>query len=108
MPKWKKGESGNPLGSPKGGRPKTSWGERIRRHPKAANVINRIYRAAMDDTDERQGTAWKILMDRLAPSLKAEEVKIKTDDNARGVIILPEKKPIKIEEKIPEAPSAEA
>lgn len=109
MPKYKKGESGNPAGSKKG-RPKTAWGEQIRKHPGAPRVIDKIFKAALNDTDERQSSAWKILMDRLAPSLKAEEVKMKIDDNARGVIVLPEKKPIPVKEEknSEEKPQAEA
>ena len=94
MAKYKKGQSGNPKG-----RPKSGWGEQIRNHPNAPNVINRIFKSAMDDTDERQGTAWKLLMDRLAPSLKAEQVKLETDGMSKGVIILPEKKPLLVEEE---------
>jgi len=87
--KFKKGQSGNPKG-----RPKTGWGDQIRKHPKAPEVINRIFTAAMDDTDPRQGTAWKVLMDRLAPQLKAEQIKVETDGATPGVIILPTKKPL--------------
>ena len=38
-------------------------------------------------------------MDRLAPSLKAEQVKLETDGISKGVIILPEKKPLLVEEE---------
>ena len=106
MAKYKKGQSGNPKG-----RPKSGWGEQIRNHPNAPNVINRIFKSAMDDTDERQGTAWKLLMDRIAPQLKAETVTLDTDNSVKGVIILPEKKPIEsveVEEKKPIDISAEA
>lgn len=95
--KFKKGQSGNPRG-----RPKSGWGDEIRNHPKAPKVINRIFLAAMDDTDPRQGTAWKVLMDRLAPQLKAEQITIETDGVTPGVIILPTKKPLPANRNRPE------
>ena len=50
----------------------------------------------MDDTDDRQPNAWKLLMDRIAPQLKAETVTLDTDSSVKGVIVLPEKKPIEV------------
>ena len=52
----------------------------------------------MDDTDDRQPNAWKLLMDRIAPQLKAETVTLDTDSSVKGVIVLPEKKPIEVAE----------
>mgnify|MGYP000061530163 FL=1 len=86
-----------PLGK-KLGRPKTGWGDAIRNHPNVADLIDKIFVTAMDDVDERQGMAWKLLMDRIAPQLKAETVTIDTDNSVKGVIILPEKKPIEVKE----------
>ena len=82
----------------KGGRPKTGWGDAIRKHPAVPNVIDKIFTAAMDDSDERQPNAWKLLMDRIAPQLKAETVTIDSDNSVKGVIVLPEKKPIEVAE----------
>lgn len=82
----------------KGGRPKTGWGDAIRKHPAVPNVIDKIFTAAMDDTDDRQPNAWKLLMDRIAPQLKAETVTLDTDSSVKGVIVLPEKKPIEVAE----------
>ena len=82
----------------KGGRPKTGWGDAIRKHPAVPNVMDKIFTAAMDDTDDRQPNAWKLLMDRIAPQLKAETVTLDTDNSVKGVIVLPQKKPIEIEE----------
>ena len=89
----------NPLIN-KGGRPKTGWGDVIRKHTSVPDLIDKIFTTAMDDADDRQPSAWKILMDRIAPQLKAETVTLETDNTVKGVIILPEKKPIKIVEKI--------
>jgi hypothetical protein len=107
--KFKPGQSGNPKGSVKG-RKNTSWGKEMRSHPNVPKVINRIYKAALDDADDRQGTAWKLIMDRIAPQLKAEQVRIETDGKTPGVIILPEKKPveIKVEHEEQAKPTAEA
>ncbi len=82
----------------KGGRPKTGWGDAIRKHPAVPNVIDKIFTAAMDDSDDRQPNAWKLLMDRIAPQLKAETVTLDTDSSVKGVIVLPEKKPIEVAE----------
>ena len=82
----------------KGGRPKTGWGDAIRKHPAVPNVIDKIFTAAMDDTDDRQPNSWKLLMDRIAPQLKAETVTLDTDNSVKGVIVLPQKKPIEIEQ----------
>ena len=95
----------------KGGRPKTGWGDQIRKHPAVPELIDKIYSSALDDTDDRQTNAWKLLMDRIAPQLKAETVTLDTDNSVKGVIILPEKKPIEsveVEEKKPIDISAEA
>ena len=82
----------------KGGMPKTGWGDAIPKHPAVPNVIDKIFTAAMDDTDDRQPNAWKLLMDRIAPQLKAETVTLDTDSSVKGVIVLPEKKPIEVAE----------
>tara|TARA_R100001129_G_scaffold169939_3_gene139040 strand:- start:1046 stop:1348 length:303 start_codon:yes stop_codon:yes gene_type:complete len=83
----------------KGGRPKTGWGDQIRKHPAVPELIDKIYTSALDDTDDRQPQAWKLLMDRIAPQLKAETVTLDTDNSVKGVIILPEKQPLEVEEK---------
>ena len=92
----------------KGGRPKTGWGDAIRKHPAVPNVIDKIFTAAMDDTDDRQPNAWKLLMDRIAPQLKAETVTLDTDSSVKGVIVLPEKKPIEVAEEKPKNIRAKA
>ncbi len=92
----------------KGGRPKTGWGDAIRKHPAVPDVIDKIFTSAMDDTDDRQPNAWKLLMDRIAPQLKAETVTIDTDNSVKGVIVLPEKKPIPVAEEKPDKVQAKA
>tara|TARA_Y100000592_G_scaffold55369_1_gene87114 strand:+ start:21127 stop:21423 length:297 start_codon:yes stop_codon:yes gene_type:complete len=92
----------------KGGRPKTGWGDAIRKHPKVPEVLDKIFFAALDDTDDRQTNAWKLLMDRIAPQLKAETVTLDTDSSIKGVIVLPEKKPLEIVEKKPDKKIAKA
>ena len=92
----------------KGGRPKTGWGDAIRKHPAVPNVIDKIFTAATDDTDDRQPNAWKLLMDRIAPQLKAETVTLDTNSSVKGVIVLPEKKPLKVAEEKPKKIQAKA
>ena len=72
--------SGNPPGRPKKrpkknpvGRPKGEHGimkeyrDRMLMSPKSAEVLQTIFRAALDDNHKNQGAAWKLIVDRIAP-----------------------------------------
>ena len=84
-PNWVKGVSGNPKG-----RPPEHFGKYLRAHPSVPLVIEKILTAALDDDDPRQKDAWKIVANKVAPDLKAQE--IKTDvSNHIGVIVMPPK-----------------
>jgi len=87
-PNWVPGVSGNP-----GGRKPSHFGKYLREHPSVPLVIEKILAAALDDNDPRQKDAWKIVANKIAPDLKAQE--IKTDvQNHIGVIMMPGKVPI--------------
>ena len=77
-PDWEKGKSGNPRG---------------RQHPDAALVVEKVLGAALDDDDPRQKDAWKIVMSKIAPDLKAQEIRADVGSHI-GVIALPPKKPL--------------
>jgi len=87
-PNWVKGVSGNPEG-----RKPSHFGKYLRGHPDVPLVLEKILGAALDDKDPRQKDAWKIVANKVAPDLKAQE--IKTDvQNHIGVIMMPNKVPI--------------
>ena len=86
-PNWVKGVSGNPKG-----RKPSHFGQYLREHPSSPLVLEKIITAALDDDDPRQKDAWKIVANKIAPDLKAQEI---TADVAThiGVIALPSKRP---------------
>jgi len=87
-PNWVPGVSGNPAG-----RRPSHFGRYLREHPSVPLVLEKILAAALDDNDPRQKDAWKIVVNKVAPDLKAQE--IKTDIQSHiGVIMMPVKVPI--------------
>jgi|TARA_R100000084_G_C4655809_1_gene152875 hypothetical protein len=68
----------------------THWGEWIRNHPKTPDLLQKLFNIAMDEKHPNHVKAINILIDRIAPSLKASELKIEGDITP-GVIVLPEK-----------------
>jgi len=86
---WKKGQSGNPNGRPVG--TTNHFGDYIRKHPDTPKVIEKLFTVALDDDDERQTQAWRIIASKIAPDLKAQEIKSDTVNHV-GVILMPPKK----------------
>ena len=80
-----RGKSGNPTG-----KNKSNFGELIRKHPKTPALIQKLFDIALSDGEKHQIRAISILMDRIAPQLKASEIKAEISEN-KGVIILPQK-----------------
>lgn len=68
-----------------------SWGMWIREHPQTPSLLQKIMDTAMNDGDENQWTAIKMMVDRIAPHLKAVEMEVQ-GELSQGVIVLPEKK----------------
>ena len=82
---FKKGISGNP-----GGRPKTSVKDLVRLHPQRNELVQKLFDVAMDDADKRQVSAWRILLPKMVPDLKAMQMEVE-QKKLEGVIVLPEK-----------------
>ena len=68
-----------------------SWGEWIRSHPQTPVLLQKLFDTAMTDGDPNQFKAINMLVDRIAPHLKAVEMDV-TGEISQGVIVLPEKK----------------
>lgn len=68
-----------------------TWGQWIREHPQTPALLQKLMDTAMTDGDDNQWTAIKMLVDRIAPHLKAVEMDVK-GEITQGVIVLPEKK----------------
>tara|TARA_B110000093_G_scaffold136348_1_gene146104 strand:+ start:571 stop:939 length:369 start_codon:yes stop_codon:yes gene_type:complete len=66
---------------PKGvmGRPKgtqaiiNEYRDRMLASPKSAKVLDAIFSAALDDEHKHQASAWKLVMDRIAPTAAFEQ-----------------------------------
>ena len=78
-------KSGNPSGKAK------PWGEWIRSHPKVPSLLQKLFETSFDENDPNQWKAIALLVDRIAPHLKATEIKLDAE-STQGVIVLPEKK----------------
>ena len=85
---FKKGVSGNPLG-----RPKTSVKDLVRLHPQRNELVQKLFDVAMNDQDKRQVSAWRILLPKMVPDLKAMQMEVE-QKSINGVIVLPEKVPL--------------
>ncbi len=71
------------------GRPKgdaavmNEYKARMLASPKSAKVLEAIFRAALDDDHKNQAAAWKLVMDRVAPTALFEKDVVKDADEAR-------------------------
>ena len=75
---WKPGESGNPLGKPKGALGKYTQ-DHFRRllhvlGQDDVKVVRKIVEVALKDGHKEQGTCMKLIMERLIPATKAIEI----------------------------------
>ena len=86
MAKFKKGKSGNPSG-----KSASNFGEMIRNHPKTLDLVQKVFDIALTDGHKNQMRAMSVLMDRIAPQLKATDVKLQAEVKT-GVIVLPAKR----------------
>jgi|TARA_X000001388_G_scaffold61330_1_gene46824 hypothetical protein len=85
---FKKGQSGNLAG-----RPKTSVSDLVKLHPQRNELVQKLFDVAMNDTDKRQVSAWRILLPKMVPDLKAMQMEVE-QKSVTGVIVLPQKVPL--------------
>ena len=87
------GHTANPNGSPKGSK---STAEAFRNNPKALDILNKVIEIASSlGTDEEHKDATscaKVVVDKIIPTLKAQDISIETDGSA-GFVVLPKEKP---------------
>ena len=100
MAKWKKGQSGNPKGRPKG----TKTAIEIPEEQK--NVMRELAIGyAMDMKHPKHHDYLMKFMDKMFASLKSTDVKVEGDSDA-GFIFMPSQKPSdKVEQKEPDLPN---
>ena len=91
--RFTKGSVGNPNGRPKGS---SSQAEQFRSNPRALEVINKVIKTAntlgTDDEHKDASSCAKIVVDKIIPTLKAQDISIETD-GATGFVILPKEEP---------------
>jgi hypothetical protein len=89
---FQKGKSGNPGGRPKKG---NTIIEKFRDNPNAEKVIENIFKIAntLGTKQEHKDAigCTKIIADKLIPTLKAQEIKMGTDDDV-GFVMMPNQK----------------
>ena len=87
------GQCGNPKGRPKGSK---STAEAFRNNPKALDILNKVIEIASSlgtDNEHKDATSCaKVVVDKIIPTLKAQDISIETDGTA-GFVVLPKEKP---------------
>ena len=88
-----KGQCGNPNGRPKGS---TSTAEQFRNDPKALDVLNKVIEIAStlgSDNEHKDATSCaKVVVDKIIPTLKAQDINIESD-SVTGFVVLPKEEP---------------
>ena len=83
------GHTANPNGRPKGS---TSTAEAFRNNPKALDILNKVIEIAStlgtDEEHKDASSCAKVVVDKIIPTLKAQDISIETDGSA-GFVILP-------------------
>ena len=87
------GHTANPNGRPKGSK---STAEAFRNNPKALDILNKVIEIASSlgtDNEHKDATSCaKVVVDKIIPTLKAQDISIETDGSA-GFVVLPKEKP---------------
>ena len=91
------GQTANPNGRPKG---KSSVAEAFRSDPKSLDVLNKVIQIAStlgtDDEHKDATSCAKVVVDKIVPTLKAQDISIETDGMA-GFVVLPKEEASKKE-----------
>ena len=91
--KFVKGSIPNPNGRPKKGK---GTAEQFRSNPKALDILNKVIEQAstLGQKEEHKDamSCAKIVVDKIIPTLKAQDISIETDGSA-GFVILPKEQP---------------
>ena len=86
------GKSGNPGGRPKSGQ---TIIDKFRDNETSQVVINKLFEIAKtlntDDEHKEAMSAAKVIIDKLIPSLKSQEIKMELD-NDKGFVFMPEQR----------------
>ena len=87
------GYTANPNGRPKGS---TSTAEAFRNNPKALDILNKVIQIAStlgsEDEHKDATSCAKVVVDKIIPTLKAQDISIETDGSA-GFVVLPKEEP---------------
>ena len=91
------GQTANPNGRPKG---KSSVAEAFRSDPKSLDVLNKVIQIAskLGTVNEHKDatSCAKVVVDKIVPTLKAQDISIETDGMA-GFVVLPKEEASKKE-----------
>ena len=93
-----KGQCGNPKGRPKGSK---STAEAFRSDPKALDILNKVIEIAStlgsEDEHKAATSCAKVVVDKIIPTLKAQDISIESD-SVTGFVVLPKEEESKKEQ----------
>ena len=88
-----KGHTANPNGRPK---KKESTAEKFRSNPKALDILNKVIQIAStlgsEDEHKDATSCAKVVVDKIIPTLKAQDISIESD-SVTGFVVLPNEEP---------------